>query len=140
MAQRISDLMTQELRTLRPQATLVEAARVMRDSDIGDVLIVDGDGALAGMVTDRDLVVRAVADGKDPSSCTVGDVCSPELVTVTPDMDPGDAVRLMSRHAVRRLPVVQDGKPVGVLSIGDLAIERDSDSALADISAAPSNN
>ena len=140
MPQQIREVMTTDLRTLSPDATLTEAARVMRDADIGDVLLVGDDGSLTGMVTDRDIVVRALAEGRDPNTSSLRDVSSGDLVTVSPDTDAAEGARLMSRHAVRRLPVIEGGKPVGVVSIGDLAIERDSDSALADISAAPGNN
>ena len=134
MAQKVSELMTSAPVTLRPSQTLVDAAKAMREHGIGDVLVVD-DAELKGLVTDRDIVMRAVAEARDPSSTPVGEICSPDLVTVTPDDDADTAVRRMREHAVRRVPVVRDGRPVGVLSIGDMAIERDEQSALADISA-----
>ena len=124
---------------LPSSATLVEAARRMRDDDIGDVLVLDGE-QLRGVATDRDLVVRGVAEGCDPAATTLAEVCSGGLVTLSPD-DPVDhAERLMREHAVRRLPVVEGGRPIGVVSIGDLAVDLDAESALADISAAPSNS
>jgi CBS domain-containing protein len=116
----------------------MEAARVMREADVGPVLVVD-DGRVAGILTDRDIVVRAIADGRDPQSTPVREACSADLVTLSPDQDIDDAARLMREHDVRRLPVVQDGRPVGILALGDLAVERDSDSALADISAGSPN-
>lgn len=134
MAQKVSELMTSAPVTLRPGQTLVDAAKAMREHGIGDVLVVD-DAELKGLVTDRDIVMRAVAEARDPSTTPVGEICSPDLVTVTPDDDADTAVRRMREHAVRRVPVVRDGRPVGVLSIGDMAIERDEQSALADISA-----
>lgn len=137
----IQDLMTTELCALSPQATLSEAAGTMRDRDIGDVLVIDDAGELRGIVTDRDITVRATADGCDPTATHLGDVCTDSLVTVAVD-DPVDAaVRSMREHAVRRLPVVdQDGTPIGMISIGDLARSQDPDSALADISADAPNN
>ena len=114
------------------------AATQMRQADIGDVVVLK-DGAVCGIVTDRDVVVRAVADGKDPDKTTVGEVCSAQVVAVSPDDNEDDAVRIMREKAVRRLPVVDGGRPVGIVSIGDLAMERDQGSALADISAAPGN-
>lgn len=139
MGRSVNEVMTHDPRTVNAGDTLVEAARVMREADVGPVLVVD-DGGVAGILTDRDIVVRAVADGRDPSSTPVREACSADLVTLTPDQDVDEAARLMREHDVRRLPVVQDGRPVGILAIGDLAVERDSDSALADISAASPNN
>lgn len=115
-----------------------EAARMMRDQNIGDVLVVDGD-RLRGIVTDRDIVVRGIAEGNDVERTPVQDVCSPQLVVVTPDDALDRAVQLMREHAVRRLPVAEGDRPVGIVSIGDLALEKDPDSALADISGSPPN-
>lgn len=140
MAQAIRDIMTQDLKTCPSDTTLDEAARSMRDADVGDVIVLKDDGTMCGVVTDRDITVRAVAERRDPSSVTLEDVCSHDVVSVTPDTDAEEAARLMRERAVRRLPVMEDGKPVGIVSIGDLAIERDPDSALADISAAPGND
>ena len=134
----VSDVMTREVVFLPGETTLDEAAQVMRDRSIGDVVVTHGP-TMAGMVTDRDIVVRAIADGRDPQSTTVREASSGDLVTLTPDQDLDDAIRLMREHDVRRLPVVQDGRPIGILALGDLAVERDSDSALADISAASPN-
>jgi CBS domain-containing protein len=138
MAKSIRDVMTRDPVTIDANAPVVDAARQMKTRDIGDVVVLDG-GRVAGVVTDRDIVVRAVADAKDPQTTRIADVCSRDLVTVPSSASIEDAVRLMREHAVRRLPVVDDGRPVGIVSIGDLAIERDSGSALADISAAPGN-
>jgi CBS domain-containing protein len=140
MAQALRDIMTQELRTCPADATLVDAAGMMRDADIGDVIVLNDEGKVCGIVTDRDITVRAVAEGRDPSKVRIDDICSHKLVTVGPDTDAEDAARVMRERAVRRLPVTEDGKPVGVISVGDLAIERDPDSALAEISAARGND
>ena len=139
MAQSIREIMTADPRTVEPSATLTEAARAMRDDDVGAVLVVDG-GTLAGIVTDRDIAVRAVADGADPESTRVSDVCSTDVATLTVDQTVDDAIRLVREQDVRRIPVLQDGRPAGIVTIGDLAIERDTDSALADISSEPANN
>ena len=138
MAQTLKDLMTPNPRTVSRDTPVEQAARHMRDDGIGDVIVTDGD-SLCGIVTDRDIVVRAIAEGRDPTTTTVGDICSSDLVTLSPDAGVDEAVTLMRERALRRLPVVENGRPVGVASIGDLAIERDEDSALADISAAPPN-
>jgi CBS domain-containing protein len=139
MAQHVRELMTTHLVTLAPDTSVREAARAMREQDVGDVLVVDGD-RVRGIVTDRDIVVRALADRDDLSDCHLSDVCSDQLVTATPDEDVDVAITRMRESAVRRIPVVENGRPVGVLSLGDAAIELDSHSALADVSAARGNN
>jgi CBS domain-containing protein len=139
MAQSINEVMTHDPRTVEASAPLKEAAEAMRDIDAGAVIVMD-QGSMCGLVTDRDIVVRAIADGRDPSSTTVGDVATKDVKTLTPDSSVEDAIRIVREQNVRRIPVVQDGRPVGIVSIGDLAIERDENSALADLSAAPQNN
>ncbi|MFE9774690.1 CBS domain-containing protein [Streptomyces sp. NPDC005931] len=138
MAQHVRDIMTSAPVSVGPQTSVAEVARIMRDRDLGAVLVTDGD-RLRGLVTDRDLVVRAVAQGGDPEDTTVAGACSEDLVTVGPDDDLDRAVRLMREHAVRRVPVVEGGHAVGVVSLGDAALERDPDSALGDISVARPN-
>jgi CBS domain-containing protein len=115
-----------------------DAARLMRDRDIGDVLVMDQDRVM-GIITDRDIVVRAVATGQDPANVTVGDICSKELHIVEHTATVEEAIELMREKTVRRVPVMDGVCPVGIVSIGDLAIERDRESALGDISAAPPN-
>jgi CBS domain-containing protein len=139
MAQTISDVMTPEPRTCDVDASALDAAREMRDADIGDVLVTEQD-RLCGIVTDRDIVVRVIAEGRDPGSTKLGEACTRDVATLSPDDSVEDAIRLVREQDVRRIPVVEDGRPAGIVSIGDLAIARDSDSALADISAAPANN
>jgi CBS domain-containing protein len=139
MAQRIRDVMTSDPIVCPATATLTDAAREMRDREIGDVLVERG-GALCGVVTDRDIVIRAVATGADPNVTRLGDICSRELITLSPSDSIRDAVELMRKKAVRRLPVVDKGAAVGIVSLGDLAVERDKDSVLSDISAAPPNS
>lgn len=138
MTQHVRDIMTAAPVTVEPQASVTAVARIMRDENIGAVLVTDHD-RLRGLVSDRDLVVRALAEGGDPEQTTVATACSEDLVTVGPDEDLDHAVQLMREHAVRRVPVVEEGRPVGIVSLGDLAIERDPESALGDISAAKSN-
>ncbi|MFJ6384050.1 CBS domain-containing protein [Kitasatospora sp. NPDC092039] len=141
MTRKIKEIMTPAPVTVPRLASVRDTARWMRDAAIGDVLVVGEDDEVCGLVTDRDLVVRVLAAGKDPDSTRTGDVCSSELVDVGPDDDVAHAVELMRRHALRRLPVLEDGRAVGVVSLGDLATDRDVEaaslgSALADISAA----
>lgn len=140
MAQTVRDVMTAGPVTVPPDATLIDAAQQMRDKDIGDVLVVDMEGRLRGIVTDRDIVVRALADGREARATTVGDVCSPDPVSVAPDDAVDRAVDMMRDKAIRRLPVIDNGRLVGVVSLGDMAIERDPQSALGQISAAAENN
>ncbi|HEY8583861.1 MAG TPA: CBS domain-containing protein [Capillimicrobium sp.] len=139
MARTVNEVMTHDPVVVEPSTTLTEAARFMRDSDVGPLLVAEG-GSLTGIVTDRDIVVRAIADGRDPSSTKVSDVVTGSVTTVTPDQSASDAARIMREQDVRRLPVVQDGRPVGIVAIGDLAVELDDESALADISASSPNN
>jgi len=130
--------MTRDPVMLKPGDTVLDAARIMRDHDIGTVLVSDKD-QLVGMLTDRDIVVRAVADKADVSAMKVDQIASKEITALAPE-DPLDkAVKLMRSRAVRRFPVVKAGKPVGVLTIGDMAVELDPKSALADLSAADPN-
>lgn len=135
----VSDVMTPAMITVTPDTTAFEAAEAMRDNHIGDVLIMDN-GRVVGLLTDRDLAVRVLANRLDPASTLAADVASPDVVAVPPDAEVSAAIRLMRDRAVRRLPVVgPDGNCHGVLSIGDLAVTQDPTSALADISAAPPN-
>jgi CBS domain-containing protein len=140
MKELLHDVMTRDPVTLTASTTLSEAARMMALHEIGDVIVTDDDsGTMCGVVTDRDVVVRCVAVDDDPRTTTLGSICTRDLVCLTPDDSVDDAVSLMRTRAIRRLPVVQDGKAVGVVSLGDLAQDRDPASALADISRAPSN-
>ena len=135
----VGELMTRDPVMVEPTSTVKDAARVMRDRDIGAVLVADK-GQLVGLLTDRDIVVRGIADKDDPSSLKVMDIVSKEVETVKPNDPVEQVVRTMRSKALRRMPVVDDrGKPVGMVAIGDLAVELDSRSALADISAADPN-
>jgi CBS domain-containing protein len=138
MVQRIRDVMTGQPTTLPEDATVAEAAKRMRDDAIGDVLVVR-EGALTAIVTDRDIAVRVVAEDRLPAETPLREISSGDVVALSPDDSIPDAVRIMREQAVRRIPVVEGGRPVGIVSIGDLARERDSDSALADISEAEPN-
>lgn len=122
MAEYVREVMTPGVAAVRPDASLVEAAQLMRAQNIGDV-IVTGGGRVLGVLTDRDITLRAVADGADPLTVSAQAVCTPNPVVVAPDDPVADAVGLMRAHAVRRLPVVEDGRAVGMVSMGDLAAE-----------------
>lgn len=135
----VRDVMTPLPRAVDASASVMDAAEIMRDSDIGDVVVLE-DQRLYGILTDRDIVVRVLADGSDPAAVTVGQVCSRDLTTIPPTASVGEAVRLIREKAIRRLLVVEkDGDVMGIVSMGDIAVARDRKSALADVSAAPPN-
>lgn len=119
-------------------ASVEAAAEAMRANGIGDVVVVEDD-QVRGILTDRDIVVRAVAEHKPLTATPAGDCCSPGVLGVEADATIDEAIALLRQHAIRRLPVLNDGRLVGVVSIGDLAVSQDPHSALADISAAEPN-
>jgi CBS domain-containing protein len=121
---KVRETMTADVRTVRPTASLAEAARAMREEDVGALPIAEG-GELVGVVTDRDIVVRALSEDVDPHALYVSDVASRELVTVEPEQDLEDALALMARHQVRRVPVVENRHLVGMLAQADAAIVGD---------------
>ncbi len=135
----VKDVMTPDPILLDTSDTVHVAAQRMRDADVGAVLVETG-GTLRGIVTDRDLVVRTVAEALDPQQVTVGQALSGELVDVGPDDSIDDAIELMRSHAIRRVPVVDHGVAVGILALGDLAQRRDPSSVLGQISAAPASH
>jgi CBS domain-containing protein len=138
MADTIRDLLNGDPVTVEASATVGEAAKLMDEKDIGNVLVVEND-EVQGIVTDRDIVVRVLAKGNGPDA-SVREAATTDLETLEPNASIEDAIQKMEQANVRRLPVVEDGKPVGVVSLGDLAQARDKDSALADISSASPNN
>ncbi|MEV7228385.1 MULTISPECIES: CBS domain-containing protein [Polymorphospora] len=130
----VGAVMTKEVLYLPAETTLDEAARAMRDADIGDVVVTEGP-TLAGMVTDRDIVVRAVAEKLDPASTTIGAVATREVVMIEQNSTVAEAAALMRERAVRRVLVCDlDRQLVGIVSLGDLAVRFDPDSALSGIS------
>jgi ATP-dependent Lon protease len=138
--QKIQDVMTKHVHCVGTATTIREVARLMRDYKIGDVLVTDDSGKLCGIVTDRDVVVRAVAEHKDLDTMTVADIESAKLITVAPDSSVDQAVQLMRDHAIRRIPVCDGDQLLGIVTIGDLAQQRDPSSALGHISRAAPNN
>jgi len=122
MAKTIRELMTDNVCSIDADQTVAHAAKMLRDEDVGLAPIVEGD-KLIGMLTDRDITIRVVAEGKDPGTTKVRDVASTRLVTIDPDQDLDEALRLMGTNQVRRLPVVEeDGKLVGVVTQADIAL------------------
>jgi len=138
MSQKVRDVMSTELIVCDDTATVADVARVMRDRHIGDVLV-SSNGRLRGIATDRDIVVRCVAEGGNVEGASIGGLLSTDPIMIDPNAPVEDAVRRMAEHSIRRLPVVDDGKLVGVVSLGDLARDRDEKSALASISSARPN-
>ncbi len=132
------DVMTPDPVICTSTDTVRDAARQMRDHHIGDVLVTH-DGGLCGIVTDRDIVVKAVAESA-ATSAPLGDICGHAVHSVAPDTSVEEVIRMMEDKAIRRVPVVDGSEPVGIISIGDLAVHRDRESALGGISAAPPND
>jgi CBS domain-containing protein len=138
MTRRIREIMTPDPIIMQASDTAAEAARVMRDKGIGNVIVYK-DKRLCGIVTDRDLTVRVLSERQHPAGVTLENVCSREITALSPNDTTDVAVLLMRKKALRRLPVVEDGKVVGIVTLGDLALHLDRKSVLADITAAPSN-
>jgi len=139
MARKMRDIMSPAPVCMAPGESVSAAAKAMKQHGIGTVLVLT-DGRLSGLVTDRDITVRVLAENRDPLTTRIGDICSSELVGLGPDDDVEQATRLVRERAVRRIPVLQDGTPVGVVSIGDLALDKDARSALSGVSSASPNS
>jgi CBS domain-containing protein len=133
---KVRDIMSAAPVCMLPGESVSAAARAMRQHGIGTVLVL-ADGRLSGLVTGRDITVRVLAENRDPRTTRIGDICSSELVVLDPDDDLAHAARLVRDRAVRRIPVLRDGTPVGVVSTGDLALEQDATSVLSGVSCAP---
>jgi CBS domain-containing protein len=133
-----SDVMTTDPTVCPAGTTVLQAAELMRDRGIGDVLVSKGDH-IFGIVTDRDIAVRAVADRRDPGQVTLEQICSRGVHWVEPAAPVDDVIDIMRQHAVRRVPVLDHGRPVGIVSLGDLAVEREGDSVLGRINRAYDN-
>lgn len=135
----VADVMTPYPEVVSPRDRVNVAARRMRDAGVGSI-IVAYENEVIGILTDRDIVVRLVAEGRDTAEARVGDICSDiDLAVLGPDDSLSEAITLIRSKAVRRIPVVDGGRPVGIVSLGDLALMRDPTSVLADVSAAPPN-
>jgi CBS domain-containing protein len=140
MPNTIREVMTPDPATFTPQDSVRDAAQAMSRGDFGAVVIVENGGEVRGILTDRDIVVRGVAEGKDPGSTEIREVFTTEPTTLAPDDSLDEAVDALREAHVRRLPVVEETRVIGIVSIGDLAQARDEKSALGDISAAEPNN
>src|ERR1700760_191240 len=120
---------------MAPDESVSDAARAMKQHGVGTVLLLT-DGRLSGLVTERDITVRVLAENRDPRITRIGGICGSELVVLDPDDDLVQAARLVRDRAARRIPVLRDGTPVGVVSVGDLALEKDAASVLSGVSPA----
>jgi CBS domain-containing protein len=121
MAKSVREAMTASVSSVSPSQSLADAAAVMKGEDVGSVPVVE-EGRLAGIVTDRDIVTRAVAERRNPQAVRVEEIASHDLVTVEPERDLDEALALMARHKVRRLPVLEEGRLVGMLAQADIAL------------------
>ena len=135
---KVRDVMSAAPVCMAPGEPVSAAARAMKQHGIGTVLVLT-DGRLSGLVTDRDITVRVLAENRDPRTTPIGDICSSEVVVLDPDDDLAQAARLVRDRAVRRIPVLRNGTPVGVISSGDLALEKDARAVLSGVSCAPPN-
>jgi CBS domain-containing protein len=137
----VRHVMTEELKTAKPDMTAADAAGLMRNFDIGVVPVVGDGGEVIGLVTDRDLVTRVIADREDPNAVKLADIATRAVVSATPDMNISDARDLMAEHQVRRLPVMKDDRLVGIVALGDIALQDASKRAvgqvLEDVSESP---
>jgi CBS domain-containing protein len=133
----VRDVMTPAPEAVSLDTSLTTAARLMADRDIGDVIVIEPETErVAGIITDRDIAIRAVAEGRNPDSTTVEEIFSRDLAAVSPADSVGRVLELMKDLKVRRLPVVEADRAVGIVSLGDLAVETNVGSALAEISSA----
>lgn len=130
---RIGDIMTRQVRSLKGTQTLVDAAKLMQELDVGVVPIVGNNNDLVGVLTDRDIVVRSIASGNDPNMTRIDSVMTKDAITITPEIDVQDAARIMSDEKVRRLPVVEGMRLIGMISLGDLAANVKSDMMAGDV-------
>src|SRR5918998_4572885 len=125
MGKGIREVMSSNPSAIEADKPVADAAKLMRDEDVGLAPVVEGD-RLVGTLTDRDIAIRVVAEGRDPQSTTVREVASTDLVTVDPQQELSEALRLMAQHQVRRLPVVEeDGRLVGIVAQADIARQAD---------------
>ena len=136
---KVREVMTGPVIRIHPEETVSVAARTLANHNIGILPVCGSDGRLCGLVTDRDLVTRCMASGRDPGRTQVREVMTGRVISVRPDTDAGAAAHLMGREQIRRLPVTENGKLCGMISLGDLAVRQetgyDAGDALTDISA-----
>lgn len=120
---KVRDIMTQNIFSVDEQESVIKASQIMRDANVGSVPVRSGD-EIVGIITDRDIVLRNVADNQDVSKTSCKDIMSEQVVTCSPDMDVNEVSKLMAENQIRRIPVVENGKIIGMVSLGDLATQR----------------
>lgn len=134
---KVRDVMTNRVDSVTPNTSIVEIARLMKNNDVGSIPVCE-DKKVIGIITDRDIVLKVIADGTNIESKSAKDIMNSKVITVTADQDVHEAAHLMSDYQIRRLPVLEQGKIVGILALGDLAIEKihinEAGDALSDIS------
>lgn len=128
----VNEIMTRDVATAELETSVEEIATLMKEENVGAIPVLDEDGDLAGIITDRDIVVRCIAEGKDVSECRAEDILTEDCETASPDMDVREASQLMATRQIRRLPVVEDGRLIGMLSIGDVAVKTANDKLSGD--------
>jgi CBS domain-containing protein len=135
---KVREIMTSgSLATATLDTTIEEIANMMKAEDVGAIPVLDDEEKLAGIITDRDIVVRAIAEGEDPTECTAEDILTEQLHTIQPEADLAEAIALMSQHQIRRLPVVEEEQVIGIISLGDVSVKSQTEQAgeaLEDIS------
>jgi len=134
---KVRDVMTSKVESVTPNSSIVEIAGLMRSNDVGSIPVCEGKKVL-GIITDRDIVIKVIAEGKNTHSISAKDIMNSEVITVTSDQDVHEAARIMADYQIRRLPVTEQGDIVGIVALGDLAIEKihvnEAGDALSDIS------
>ncbi|KGK89698.1 inosine-5'-monophosphate dehydrogenase [Desulfosporosinus sp. HMP52] len=134
---KVRDVMTRQIETVAPSSSVEEIARLMKRNDVGSIPVCEGQKVL-GIITDRDIVLKVIADGKNVSSVSAKDIMTSQVITVTSDQDVHEAARIMADNQIRRLPVIEQGRIAGIVALGDLAVEKihinEAGDALSDIS------
>ena len=119
---KVKDIMTKDVACVNPESNVVEAAQLMQKHNVGSIPVCDQSGVV-GIVTDRDIIVRNIAHGKNPSDTPVRDVMTGQVITASPDMEVDEVTRLMSEKQIRRIPVVENNMIIGMLALGDVATD-----------------
>ena len=128
----LSDIMTSTVLTLEPEKTVMDAAKMMQKHNIGTVPVCDASGTLAGIITDRDIVVRSIANNQNPQTTQIRSIMTEDVITGQPDMDVDTAFKIMAHYQIRRLPIVRNGKVEGIISLGDLTTRYFTDDEVID--------
>lgn len=128
---KVKDIMTTNVACVNPSTTIVEAAQLMKEHNVGSIPVCDKN-SVVGIITDRDIVVRNIAKGKNSQETSVKDTMTPGVTTVTPEMDVNEVAKMMAHSQIRRVPVVEDNKLVGIVALGDIAIEAKYNTEVAD--------